>query len=195
MKALLINGSPKEKGKTFVALSAVERKLHEEQIDVEVVSLANHGVRGCLGCFACHRTDEAFTCVQKDDGALEIMQSMIEASIVIYASPVYGLDISAQMKALIDRHNMLYKWSRPGTTSLLTGKIVGLLLTVGGPGGDAIEPCRSIFRHLFSEVFHAEIVGTYTAANSFAPEYRERVEKVCDQLITDLRPILMRERK
>jgi multimeric flavodoxin WrbA len=189
MKILLINGSPKEKGKTFLTLSVLEKKLREEKNEIKMISLASQTVRGCKGCFACHGSSESLTCVQKDDNGLALMQLIVSSQVIIYGSPVYGMDISSQLKALIDRHNMLYKWTRSGTKSLLIGKKVGLLLTAGGPGGDAISYSQNIFSRLFSDIFGADVIGTYAAIKSSAPDYLDRVEVVANQIAENLRSI------
>lgn len=49
MKVLLINGSAKEKGCTFTALSEVARGLNESGVETEILSLGTKPVAGLYG--------------------------------------------------------------------------------------------------------------------------------------------------
>jgi NAD(P)H-dependent FMN reductase len=62
--------------------------------------------KGCLSCF----TNGEDKCPNRDDAPL-IMQKMQEADAVIFASPVYGMNVSGQMKTFIDRFS--YVFHRP----------------------------------------------------------------------------------
>lgn len=53
MKVLLINGSPRRQGNTFIALSEIAKTLQEEGIETEIVQLGNKPVRGCIACGRC----------------------------------------------------------------------------------------------------------------------------------------------
>ena len=57
-------------------------------------------VAPCSGCYYCSTHGGA--CVHKDDMA-DILQKMIDADVIVLASPVYFYSISAQLKAVIDR--------------------------------------------------------------------------------------------
>ena len=53
MKVILVNGSPKEKGSTYTALSVVEKELQEYGIDTEIFWIGSDAISGCRGCGAC----------------------------------------------------------------------------------------------------------------------------------------------
>ena len=55
MKVLLINGSPKENGNTFTALSEVAKTLNEEGVETEIISIGKQAVQGCIACGMCGR--------------------------------------------------------------------------------------------------------------------------------------------
>lgn len=55
MKVLLINGSPRENGNTFTALSEVAKTLNSEGIDTEIISIGKMAVQGCIACGMCGR--------------------------------------------------------------------------------------------------------------------------------------------
>ena len=66
----------------------------------EKIRVAEKKVAPCSGCYYCSTHGGA--CVHKDDMA-DILQKMIDADVIVLASPVYFYSISAQLKAVIDR--------------------------------------------------------------------------------------------
>lgn len=72
--------------------------------EVEYISLKNKDIRFCIGCLACQKTGH---CVIKDDVA-DIMNSVLEADVVVWSTPIYYFEMSGQMKTLIDRLNPMY---------------------------------------------------------------------------------------
>ena len=64
MKVLLINGSPKKNGNTYVALSEVASALTENGVETEIVSIGTKAVQGCI---ACNKCVELGRCVFKDE--------------------------------------------------------------------------------------------------------------------------------
>jgi multimeric flavodoxin WrbA len=64
MKVLLINGSPKEHGNTFQALSEVADTLNVEGIETEIVSIGKDAIHGCIACGYCGKTGR---CTYNDD--------------------------------------------------------------------------------------------------------------------------------
>lgn len=72
--------------------------------EVEYFSLKNKDIHFCIGCLACQKTGN---CVIKDDVA-DLMNSVINADVVVWATPIYYYEMSGQMKTLIDRLNPMY---------------------------------------------------------------------------------------
>lgn len=72
--------------------------------EVKYISLKNKDIRFCIGCLACQKTGH---CVIKDDVA-DIMNSVLEADVVVWSTPIYYFEMSGQMKTLIDRLNPMY---------------------------------------------------------------------------------------
>lgn len=72
--------------------------------DVEFITLKNKEIRFCIGCLACQKIGH---CVIKDDVA-GIMDSVLNADVVVWATPIYYYEMSGQMKTLIDRLNPMY---------------------------------------------------------------------------------------
>ena len=72
--------------------------------EVEFISLRGKDIRFCIGCLSCQKTG---ACVFKDD-VPAIMDSVLNADVVCWATPIYYYEMSGQMKTLIDRMNAMY---------------------------------------------------------------------------------------
>lgn len=128
-------GSARKKGNTATVLGWVENELASMGHSVDRIDLNDKTIAGCLGCAKCREIPDAIGCVQKDD-AIVVMERMIASDAVLYASPVYFWSFPAQIKALIDRgYALVTNYHRPGHTSLMQGKRIGLLVT----GADTYE--------------------------------------------------------
>lgn len=100
MKVLLINGSPKDDGCTFTALSALEIMLKQEGLETEIYQVGNQAVHGCADCLSCLETGY---CAYEDDSANEIIAKIQEADGLIIGSPVYFAAVNGALNALLDR--------------------------------------------------------------------------------------------
>jgi multimeric flavodoxin WrbA len=105
MKVVAINGSARKDGNTAILVEKVFEELKKEGITTELIQLAGKKVRGCTACFKCFENRDRL-CAVKNDFVNECIARMDEADGIILASPVYFSDVSAEMKALIDRAGM-----------------------------------------------------------------------------------------
>jgi multimeric flavodoxin WrbA len=102
MKVVAFNGSPRKDGNTAALLHHVLRVLEQEGIETELVQLAGSNLRGCRACRGCFRNRDQ-RCVMQEDMLNDCVQKMIAADGIILGSPTYFADLTAEMKALIDR--------------------------------------------------------------------------------------------
>lgn len=102
MKVVGFNGSPRRDGNTTILMNHLLRGLEREGIETELVQLSEKEIRGCIGCFKCHENQDQH-CAVKKDAANEYIEKMINAQGIVLGSPVYFQDVTAEMKALIDR--------------------------------------------------------------------------------------------
>ena len=68
--------------------------------ETEKIFLRDKEINYCVACDSCLKNDGI--CASKDDMA-EILDKMIEADVIVMATPVYFYTMDAQMKTLIDR--------------------------------------------------------------------------------------------
>jgi multimeric flavodoxin WrbA len=145
MQITSLLGSARKKGNTATVLGWVEEELKSLGHDVERIYLNNKTIGGCLGCDKCGENPHEIACVQKDD-AIDIMEQMIASEVVLFASPIYFWGFPAQIKALIDRgYSLVTNYHKPGWTSLLEGKSIGLLVTGADPYEENAEGMFSSF--------------------------------------------------
>lgn len=108
MKIVVLSGSPRKGANTDTMVEAFAETAREGGNTVEVVRVASKKIAGCLGCRYCFAHEGV--CVQKDDMA-DVIESLKDADMVVFASPIYWFDITAQEKAAIDR---LYAFGATG---------------------------------------------------------------------------------
>lgn len=99
-KVLILSGSPRKGGNSDILCDEFARGATERGNIVEIIRPAEKKIAPCSACYYCK--DNSGECVHKDDMA-EILQKMIDADVLVLASPVYFYSIDAQLKALIDR--------------------------------------------------------------------------------------------
>lgn len=102
MKVVAFNGSPRKEGNTYLLLKMVCAELEKEGIDTEIIHVGDRSIHGCIACAKC-RDNTNNQCVFDDDIVNTAVNKIIEADGVLLGSPVYFADMSAQMKAFIDR--------------------------------------------------------------------------------------------
>lgn len=102
MQVVGFNGSPRKDGNTFTLLSHLFEELHKEGIKTELVQMADHAIHGCISCFKCFENRD-HRCAVKNDAANLYIEKLEAAQGIVLASPVYFQDVTAEMKALIDR--------------------------------------------------------------------------------------------
>jgi multimeric flavodoxin WrbA len=102
MKVVAFNGSPRRDGNTTILINHVFRELEKEGVETELVQLSGKKIHGCIACYKCFENKDQ-RCAVKDDVANEYIEKMTKAEGIILGSPVYFTDVTAEMKALIDR--------------------------------------------------------------------------------------------
>jgi len=106
MKVVAFNGSPRKDGNTCALIRHVFVELEKEDIQTELVQLSGGKIRGCAACLKCFENMDK-RCAVKNDGVNECIEKMIGADGIIFGSPTYFSNITAEMKALIDRAGLV----------------------------------------------------------------------------------------
>lgn len=113
MRVVALNGSPRKKGNTYTLLQAVTSVLDDEGIATETIQLGGRQVRGCSACGKCFENRDRRCIV--DDDLNGMLERVFNADGIIIGSPTYFSNVSAEVKAFIDR---------TGFISMANGKIL-----------------------------------------------------------------------
>lgn len=97
MNIIILNGSPR-KGNTLAACKAFAGAAGEKH-QVEILNCSELNVSPCTGCGACQMKNG---CVAKDDSNM-VVDKIAAADMVVFASPVYWWNMTAQLKTVLDK--------------------------------------------------------------------------------------------
>ena len=99
-KILVISASPRKRGNSDVLCDEFVKGTKEAGNQVEKIFLGDKKIGYCIGCGVCFQNSK--NCSQKDD-MNEILLKLIEADVIVMATPVYFYAMNGQMKTFIDR--------------------------------------------------------------------------------------------
>lgn len=151
MKILVLNGSPRTNGNTAAMVEAFKRGAEEAGNRVDVFSVSQMKIAGCLGCEYCHTRGNG-ACVQEDD-MQKIYPYLEQADMIVLASPVYYFSISGQLQCAITR---TYNMGIPRNL-----KKAALILSSGAD--DVYDGAVYAYHCGFIEYMGLEDLGVYTA--------------------------------
>ena len=130
MRVLAVNGSPRKGGNTETMLKHALTTLDEAGWETEYVHLGGKKIRGCMACMKCWENKDR-KCVVNNDAFNEVMEKMLDADAIILGSPTYFSDVSAELKALLDRSGMVAL----ANDRAFAGKIGAAVVAVRRGGG------------------------------------------------------------
>lgn len=127
MKVLAISASPRNHGNSDLLCDQFLKGAAEAGHTAEKVQLAEKNISPCLACGICC---SGKPCVRQDDMA-EVLEKVMEADVILLATPMYFYSMDAQMKLFIDRCYSRFKEIR--------GKAFYLAVTAAAPDHAAVE--------------------------------------------------------
>ena len=116
MKIAILNGSPRKQN-TEAMVNAFAEGAREAGHEVEILHVGKMKIAGCLGCEYCHGKGEG-KCIQKDDME-KVMPAYKDCDMVVFASPIYYFDVTAQLSAAIQRVYAIGKPPKAAKAALL----------------------------------------------------------------------------
>ena len=153
--------SPRRQGNSETLLDwTIESMQEEEDVAVEKIVLSEANVNPCRGCNACEKLNK---CVQRD-GMDVLHDKILDADIVILASPIFCMGLCSQAKALVDRAQVYrsrkYVLKLPVVPPERIGKRIGIFLASAGQNWDyvfdAAIPSVKCFFHV-TEIKNSDI--------------------------------------
>lgn len=129
MKITAFNGSPRKRGNTEQLIEEVLKTVEEQGIETEIVQVGGNLLRGCQSCYGCFSKHDG-RCVFNDDRMNEFIEKVHQSDAIILASPTYYGEVSAEMKAFIDRLGL----TSIGAGRTLTHKLGAAVVSVRRAG-------------------------------------------------------------
>ncbi len=152
MKILGISCSPNKNGNTITLLNKVLSAARDEGANTELYSISGKNIQPCQGCRACSETGKCKT----DDDMQELYEKMLKADGIVFGTPVYFYNMTAQAKIIIDRTISLNKPERS-----LANKVGGVVAVAGSFGmADAVKDLY--FYMVTRQIIPANYVAAYT---------------------------------
>lgn len=137
MRIVILLGSPHRQGTTAKLAAAFEKGALSSAHTVETIYVPGKKIAPCLSCGVCRKTG---SCAQQDD-APALIDKLMQADTVVFVSPLFYFNLTAQLKSLIDRF-----YAKP---ELREKHLKACLLTAGADAEDwAYEPVKSEFNVL-----------------------------------------------
>lgn len=147
LKIIGIIGSPRKGGNTHYLVEKALESAAESGADVEVYNLGEMNIEPCNACDICKMTGEC----PKDDDINELLSKIKDVHGIIFGSPVYFGNVSAQLKILMDR-------SRPLRADFkLKDKVCGAIAVGASRNGGQETTITAI--HEFLLIHDAIVVG------------------------------------
>ncbi len=172
MLVLGLQGSPRKKGNSDFLLSAFMKEAEQLGAQTHVVDVDKKNIVPCKEYTTCEK--KGF-CPIKDDMKYEIYPLLRQADVIVAASPVFFYNVTAQLKSLIDRCQLL--WARKYKLSLTDpGRKMrrGFMLAVGATKG------KNLFEglHLTTNYFFGAVGASYEGSLTYWEiEHRGDMEK------------------
>jgi arsenate reductase (thioredoxin) len=192
MFALGLQGSPRKKGNSELLLAMFMQALERQGVRTQTLPVCRLELQPCLELLACEKNG---FCPIKDEMDARVYSLLRQADIVVAASPVFFYNVTAQLKALIDRcqafwaRKYLLKLKDPGAFARR-----GFLLAVGASGGKQLFDGLHLTAKYFFDAIDAEYAGHLVYRNIESrgaiqnhPGVSEDVERAATALVADLR--------
>ena len=102
MKVFALNASARKDGNTAILLGTVLDELKTAGMETELIQLGGKTINGCRACYKCMENADKH-CVVKSDMLNDILDKMVDADGILLGSPTYFSDVTANMRAIIER--------------------------------------------------------------------------------------------
>lgn len=167
---LIVNGSPRKNGNCHYLIDSLIKGIEENNGTTDLVNLQELKISPCDACESCLK-NKPKGCIKHDD-MTDLYPKIKESGSIVFASPTYWFNISAQTKLFIDR---LYAIHESG----LEDKNIGVILTYGDKdvftsgGVNALRSFQDICNYV-----NAKLVGIVHASADKAGEIKSSAAKL-----------------
>lgn len=100
----ILNGSPRKNWNTAKMYESFKKGVTDAELTAEVINLYDLNYKGCYSCFACKlRNGKSYGKCGYPDELKEVLEKVSNADGLVFASPIYFGEVTAQMRAFMER--------------------------------------------------------------------------------------------
>jgi arsenate reductase len=168
MLVLGFQGSPRKKGNTSFLLSAFMQAAEELGAQTRIIDVAQKNIIPCKEYVVCEKKGY---CPIDDDLKTEIYPLIRQAEVVVLASPIFFYNMTAQLKAVVDRCQTF--WARKYKFKLRDPAKKtkrGFFLSVGATQGKNLFEGLQLTAQYFFDAIDAQFAGSLTYRNIEGPK-------------------------
>jgi len=169
MFVLGLQGSPRKNGNTDILLSAFMETAGQQGAETDIINVYKQKIEPCIECGVCEKKG---ICSINDEMNQEIYPLLRRADVVVLASPIFFYNVTAPLKALIDRTQTF--WSRKYRLNVEDPRRKyrkGFLLAIGATKGKTLFHGTIATAKYFYDAIGASSLGALTY-----PKIEERGE-------------------
>ncbi|UCH13027.1 MAG: flavodoxin family protein [Bacteroidales bacterium] len=151
-KVLALNGSMRRNGNTSILLRHFLNGAGNSTGAVEEIIAHDINLEYCRGCLRCNLIGK---CSVNDDDWVEISSKILDADVIVFASPIYFHHITASLKKVIERfrsfvHVQITETGLKHTPREEWNKDFVLLLCMGSSDVSDSDPVIELFKYIKS---------------------------------------------
>lgn len=150
VKILGISGSPRRANTETLVEEALKAAREVGPIQTELISLAGMQIHPCDGCNKCYGYSKGASwerlCYTYDDDVTMIYKKIRDADGIIVGSPVYTGDVTAKLKALMERGACFCHYSASPVAGSIRNKVFGGVVVAFERRGGQESALQSIWR-------------------------------------------------
>ena len=149
-KIVAFRGSPRPQGNSSLLLQSFIEGAKKNNADVFLVDAYKANINYCMGCLRCNILGH---CTIENDDWNDLSRKILDADVLVFASPIYFHHISAPLKKIIDRFRSFVKIQMTETGLIHTpwhewNKDLVLLLSMGTSEDIDAQPVIDLFGYI-----------------------------------------------
>ena len=160
MLVLGFQGSPRRKGNTSYLLAAFMQAAEKLGAQTQTIEVTRKEIIPCKELVVCEKKGY---CPIDDDIKTEIYPLIRQAEVVVLATPIFFFNMTAQLKAVVDRCQLF--WARKYRFNLADPAKktkCGFLLSVGASKGKSLFEGLQLSAKYFFDAIDARFAGSLT---------------------------------
>jgi multimeric flavodoxin WrbA len=148
MNIIGIIASQRKGGNTAFIVNQILEGAKEQGAETQALYFSDLDINLCRGCLACHNSDQG--CVIKDD-MQKLNEAIDRANVIVFGSPIYLMQMSAQAKIIVDRMFARFspKYSPYFKEESAAKKKLVLTFNQGNPDPSLFQSYMDYTKHMF----------------------------------------------